>query len=199
MKYQETDKEIIALGIDLNIKTSSACQVFRSCSKNSFFRQMDSTQNMMGFLNFLGTSGVYQGNPDDATDESTHIATFYKLVDDESKTPLEVPVVNCETDYDPETTKDEYGYPVMPEMKCGCSSCQKSCVPIDWTTIVKTKGIFHGFQTKSLYLAAFLIVMVIFSRLWSWYRKKRKAEKRESLDSYDRIKTIIEKHDEPKN
>lgn len=192
-QFKEVDKEITVFASDVHIKSTSACQIFTSCSKNAFFRQMDSTQNMMGFLNFFGTSGVYQTNPMDPTDESTHVATYYKLVEDE--TAMEVPIVNCETQFDSKATKDQFGYVIDPEIPCGCSSCQKSCVPIDWTNIIKEPSIFNGFQIKSLYLAGFLILLVLFARLWSWYRKKKKSGKRDSLDSYDRIKAIIENND----
>lgn len=160
---------------------------------------MDATKNMMGFLNFFGTSGIYQGNPENPSDTSTQIANNYKLTEEPEKNPYEAPVVKCQVNYKDDVTHDEYGYLVIPGMDCNCTSCQASCVPIDWSNIIRNNRIVDGFQTKTLYLAAFLILMVIFSRLWSWYRKRQKKDKRASLDSYDRIKNIIEKNDQPNN
>jgi hypothetical protein len=185
--------------MDVSIKTSFACGVYTSCSKNAFFRQMDATKNMMGFLNFFGTSGVYQNNPDDPTDTSTHVASYYQLSEDPKKNPYETNVVTCQTNYDKDATHDEFGYIIDPTMPCNCTSCQATCKPIDWTKIIRTNRVVDGFQVKTLYLAAFLILMVIFSRLWSCYRKRQKKDKRASLDSYDRIKNIIESNERENN
>lgn len=185
--------------MNISIKTSYACGVYTSCSKNAFFRQMDATKNMMGFLNFFGTSGIYQTNPENPDDTSTHVANYYKLTEDPDKHPYETNVATCETDYAKDATHDAFGYVIDPTMNCSCTSCQATCKPIDWSTIIKENRIIDGFQTKTLYLAAFLILVVVFSRLWSCYRKRQKKNKRASLDSYDRIKNIIESNERQNN
>ena len=187
------------LSIDIAIKTSFACDVFTSCSKNPFFRQMDATKNMMGFLNFFGTSGIYQTDPEDKTNTSTRIANMFQITEDSSKSPYSGPTVSCDVDYKEGDTHDPYGYLVDPDSNCKCNNCQKTCKPIDWSGIIRSNRVTDGFQTKTLYLAAFVILIVVFSRLWSCYRKRQKKLKRASLDSYDRIKNVIEKNETMSN
>lgn len=193
--FSTPDKDIIVLSVDIAIKNSFGCGVFTSCTKNSFFRQMDATKNMIGFLNFFGTSGIYQVNPENPDDNSTHIANNYKLTPDENPNSFSGPIVNCQQEYEEGATTDAYGYPVEPSFPCGCSSCKESCTPIDWSKILKEQNILNGFNYKTLYLAGFLLLLVLLSRFWNCYRKRQKRLKRASMDSYDRIKNIIEKQE----
>ena len=175
--------------MDVNFQSTPACDIFKSASKNAFFRQLDATKSLIGFLNFFGTSGVYQANPENPDDKSTHVATYYHLV---SEGGYDAPVVPCGQTYKEDQFFDQFGYPVVPYAPCGCSSCQESCKPIDWSKIIVKKSIMNGFDTNTLYLGGFLILIVIFAALWKCYRNRVKRDKRMSADSYDRIKAIIE-------
>lgn len=191
-KFKIPDGEIDVIAMDVDVQSNAACDVFKSASKNAFFRQLDATKTLIGFLNFFGTSGVYQTNPENPDDKSTHIASYYNLVNEGG---FSSPVVPCGTSYSDDQFFDEFGYPVIPSMKCGCSSCQENCQPIDWNKIIVGTGILHGFDTNTLYLGGFLILIVVFAALWKCYRNRVKRDRNMSVDSYDRIKAIIEDND----
>lgn len=190
--YKAPDRDIDVLSIDIGIKSSFACGVYSSCRNGQFFKQLDATRNMMGFLNFFGTGGIYQQNPADPTDKSTHIANNYIIKEDDDPESFEGGIVSCNHKFNETDMTDEFGYPIMSQDPCPCSSCVESCDVVNWNNIIKKPGILTGFNIKTLFLVGFLILVVLIARLWAFYRKKQKKDRRASMDSYDRIKNIIE-------
>lgn len=196
MIYKTPNKDIEVLSLDIGIKSSFACGVYSSCRNGQFFKQLDATRNMMGFLNFFGTGGIYQENPTDPSDASTHIANNYFIREDNDQGAFEAGVVSCDHRFKETDVTDDFGYPIMSPDPCSCSSCAESCEIINWNTIIKKPGILTGFNLNTLFLVALLVLIVIIARLWAFYRKIQKRNRSASIDSYDRIKNIIENNDE---
>ena len=187
-EYIVENKKVTATAIDYNFNRPASCAMFKSCRKNGMFQTLEATKNFVGFFKFFGEGSVSQV-PEDPKDLSYLYAGFFTFVDEGG---LVLPYLNCNEKYT--TDVDIFGYPVDPNRECGCSECEESCGNINWDNIIKDRSIFYGLNVNVIILFGFLIIVIIFTNLWAYCKKKNdnnSEHSRGSLDSFEYIKKDI--------
>ena len=117
---------------------------------------------------------------------------FDLVAEDRPSAPL--PSLPCSAEYAKEQKTDQFGYPIDRDRLCSCQSCNQLCKPRDWSQIIKSDSVVRGFQVKTVFLMAFLVLLVTLAVVYNKYAgniKDRKEDLYQSFESYEQVKPYV--------